>query len=202
MGAARKLREQVKPVELTPLKTPEKDKNKPIKSFITLILILTVLITGLSVYFTNNEDQKENLEEFIERVKEKKPEKPERFIIGKVPDELALNISDVANQSIKGFYFSIISEKITHIENKHGVKKEKSKSQLAVQLSDYKEMIKTLYVPDKIDKANDAKNGAKQLRFCRIDEKEYIVFVQLSNKKNFLDVNTFYIKKAANNRNH
>lgn len=202
MGAVRKLREQVKPVELTPLKTPEKDKNKPIKSFITLILILTVLITGLSVYYTNNEDQKENLEEFIERVKEKKPEKPERFTIGKIPEDLSLRVADLANQSVKGYNFSIISEKITHIENKHGVKKEKSKDQHAIKIADYNEMVKTLYNPDKIEKVKNAKNGAKQLKFSRIEKKEYIVFVQLSNKKKVLDINTFYIKKAANNRNH
>jgi len=200
MGAARKLREHLKPVHLTPLRTLEKDKNGPIKSFITLVLILFTLITAFTIYLNSSEKEEESIEEFVERVKENKPEKPERFFLGKVPDDLALKIADLSNQSVKGFRFRIISEKITHIENKHGEKNEKSKDQYAVKKSDYKEMVKTLYNPDKINKANDAKNGAKQLRFSRIDEKEYIVFVQLSNKKKILDVNTFYIKKAANNQ--
>jgi hypothetical protein len=76
MGAARKLREQEKPIQLTPLRTIEKDKNIPIKSFITLLLILTSLLVALvSQHYSENERKEESLEDFIKKsIEDKSPE--------------------------------------------------------------------------------------------------------------------------------
>lgn len=199
MGAARKLKEQKQPVQLIPLRTLETEKHTPIKSFVTLILVLLTLIIAFSIFSSDEEKETETLEEFVERVKKEKPNKPERFLIGSLPDELILKINDITKQSVEDFNFSIISEKIIHIERKHGVRNEKQKDQFVVKLTDYKELVKTLYHPDRIERAENAKNGAKQLKFIRLDGRKYVVFVQLSNRKKALDINTFYIKKAANN---
>ena len=193
MGAARKLKEHAKPVELTPLRTPEKGQSEPFKGFITLILISTLLITGLSIYFNNDGDEK--LEEFIEEALNDTTGKKARHIIGGIPNELATRIGVYAERDIKGYTFSIVADAVRHIEKKHGSKNEKSRDQKGVSLKDYKELINTLYYPEIIEPVKQTNSGAKQLKFIRKDKRKYIVIVQLSNKKKALDVNTFYIKK-------
>ncbi len=190
----RKLKEYRKAPQMHVLKYEPEEKTK----FPTwMLFVLMTLLSGIFLFSAEKEKQtkpEENIEEFVKKALENKTDK-KRFIIAKIPAELAEQIGSYTQKSVKNFTYSITADAVRHIEKQHGKNKEKQKGQRSVLSSDYVDLKTVLLTPDMITKERPARNGAQTLRFIKImNNSQYTIVTEVSNKKSTLGVATYYIK--------
>jgi len=184
MGAARKLREQEKPVQLTPLRTIEKDKNMPIKSFIILLLVLAALIIGISTPQNSDNAKKESLEEFAQKsLKNKSPDK-KKFILDKASTKQIEKIKELNGLDISLYIWTLDNYAIRHIFRRHPETK----------IDDLNKIYSLLNNFDYIKEVSYNKKSVPEIEINKIiGEKNYRLFVEI--RKRELSITTLYANK-------
>lgn len=184
MGAARKLREQDKPVQLKPLRTIEKDKNKPIKSFITLVLIFATLIVGLSVHFNANEEENETLEGFIKKSIEDKSPEQKKFKLGKTTAKQIEKIKELTGLDVTSHIWIIENFAVRHIFRRHPETKIEDLKRLYSLLNDF----------DNMKEVSFNKKSVPEIEINKvIENKMFRLFLEI--RKRELSITTLYKNK-------
>jgi hypothetical protein len=195
MGAARKLREQEKPTQLRPLRTMEKDINIPIKSFITLLFVLSTLAVGISIFFSHTND--ENLEEFIEDVLNDQSNEYKKFTLRKLTKEESEKLTAISEIDLTGYSWKLDDSFIKHTLKNHGNERQQRKQrQVAVQPKDFLIVSEIINIPDHIRiSPNKSGTGCKMIHLEKKLDNHYHLLVEIRTGKKELMTKTMYIKK-------